>query len=209
MSGIPRIFERPIQFGALGAAGDGGTGVLIGGGEEANPIVVSAADKRFISLFTKSEATSGDSRGIYWQHFLSAAGQMGECARFVGRVTVAGVVGANGVHSTARIDAAATTGITGLSCGVRATLEAEAASRSLTGTLCALQVDSYVGAGNTLPATTSFVRVSDEGAVSLAYLFEIATTGCLKGSACGTSGQDAIKLRVNGTDRYIALFNAS
>jgi len=205
MTDNPRLFERPIQFGGVEAAGMGGTAILIGGGTTSQPIVATKAQS-FIDLRTETQASSGDIRMAYLRLYVNGP-QYGDCVRAFTKIKGTGVQGTSGVHATVGITA--TGAVSGMGVGLRATLEADAASRTLTGTLAALQVDSYVGANNTLPASCSFIRVADVGSVKIANLFEIATDGCLKGSACGTSGQDAIKIRVNGVTRYIALFNAS
>jgi hypothetical protein len=176
--------------------------VLMGAGDATTRLSVGTnADKRFFDFYTESAALSGDSRGIYWQHFLSGAGATGDCARFFAKVNIVGVAGAFGTHSTVQIQDDAGVGITGLAAGARATLAAEADTRSLTGTLTALQVDSDVGANNTLPGTNSFIRVADNGSVSLDNLFDIPATGCITGSN--------IKARIGGAAAVIPFTDTS
>src|SRR5574341_905286 len=162
-------------------------------------VTISAADKNFAGFWLESTAASGTVRGIYMRlYFKGASAGGGETARFfsaVEGVTVGG--GVHGAHITASLDA--TGQVSGLMAAVRATLGATAATKTVTGTLAALQVDSDVGANNTLPASCAFIRVADNSSVKLPYLFLIDTDGCLKGSAAGTTVQDAIKIRVNGT----------
>jgi hypothetical protein len=43
----------------------------------------------------------------------------------------------------------------------------------LGGTLSALNVDSNIGASNTVPATASFIRVTNTGSVTLNNLFNV------------------------------------
>ena len=171
--------------------------------------VETSTEKCFFNMYTETEATSGDSRGIYWQHYLSGVGVTGDCARFAARVNAAGVAGAFGVHSTAAVDVGMN--VTGLANGVRATLEVAAESRSVGGTLAALQVDSFIGAGNTMPATACFIRVTDVGSVKLARALEFAVTPgattCVGASRAAAGGTDNyLKVRVNGTDKEIPIW---
>ncbi len=172
--------------------------IFQGAGSAADPATTSVADKKFLGYYTESSATSGDSRFIYAQHFLSGAGATGDCARFFTKVNATGVAGGFGLHATMQIQDDATTGITGLACGARATLAAEADTRSLGGTLAALQVDSDIGANNTLPGTNSFIRVADNGAVDVDNLFDIPATGCLTGAKATGITDNGLSVRLGG-----------
>lgn len=185
--------------------------VLMGAGDATTRLSVGTnADKRFFDFYTESAATSGDSRGIYWQHFLSGVGATGDCARFFTKVNATGVAGAFGVHATVQIQDDATTGITGLATGTRATLAAEADTRTLGGTLAALQVDSDIGANNTLPAITSFIRVADNNSVKIPNLFHFAS-GVTVANTTETVATQAgsIQVDVGGTTKHIALYTTS
>jgi hypothetical protein len=118
---------------------------------------------------------SGDLRLLYATLDLRGTGGNGECLRPRTRVYGTGVNSAHGEHCTLQI--AAGGAISGLGAGLRATLEAAAETRTLTGTLCALQVDSNIGANNTMPASSSFIRIADNGSVKINHLFELPTIG--------------------------------
>ena len=147
--------------------------------------------------------TSGDARLLYQTLDLRAAGS-GESLRTRTRVYGTGISAAHGEHCTLAIQTGAT--ISGLGCGLRATLEAAAESRTLTGTLCALQVDSYIGANNTLPAAHAFVRFTNVGSVVLSNLFSIpnASNGTLLAAHTTDAMTHSIKIiSENGTAYYI------
>src|SRR5512133_975947 len=54
---------------------------LIGAGTSTTPAKTATANKNFLGFWTKSTATSGDSRGLYLRHYISGAGGSGEAAR--------------------------------------------------------------------------------------------------------------------------------
>lgn len=181
--------------------------VLFGAGTSTagEPATTATADKNMAGFWTKSTATSGTSRGIYWRHYIAGAAE-GEAARFFTTVTVAGVPGGvHGAHITASLDGTATSQITGLMAGVRATYGASAATRTVSGTVCSLQVDTDIGAGNTVPSSHAFIRVANNGAVAFTNLFHFAsnTTCTRKGSA--VTSQDGIAFNDGGTIRYIMI----
>jgi hypothetical protein len=183
--------------------------LLQGAGSAADPATTATADKKFLGYYTESSATSGDSRFIYAQHFLSGAGATGDCARFFTKVNATGVAGGFGLHATVQIQDDATTGITGLATGGRCTLAAEADTRTLGGTLAALQVDSDIGANNTLGAATSFIRVADNSSVKISNLFSFAASGSVITGTTASTAAGAITVYVEGTGtRYLQLYSA-
>jgi hypothetical protein len=117
--------------------------------------------------------TSGDVRLLYATLDLRGVGGNGECLRPRTRVYGTSVNSAHGQHCTLQV--AVGGAISGLGAGLRATFEAAAATRTLTGTLCALQVDSNIGANNTLPASHAFLRFSNAGSVDMTNLLMLPT----------------------------------
>jgi hypothetical protein len=189
------------------AFGGASTGLLLGGGATGAKVTTAAVDKKFAEFYTDTTATSGDSRGIYWRHYLSGAGVSGDAARFWATANAA-VAGCVGAHITASIAVGAS--VSGLMAGVRATLDVAAASRSVGGTITALQIDSNVGAGNTLPATASLIRLAKAGSVDVTTFMDISDDQCLKGSAASGAATDALPVRMpNGSTLYISLIAAS
>jgi hypothetical protein len=176
--------------------------VLAGTGTSGTPATTATAGARFYDFYTESTATSGDSRGIYWQHFLSGNGATGDCFRSFCKVNSATVAGGFGIHSTLQIQTSS--GLTGLGAGARATLAAQAEARALTGTLCALQVDSDIGANNTFPAQTAYIRVAEGGSVFLDNLLSITAGSSILAGSAANNASDAIKIYIEGTGtRYI------
>ncbi len=165
------VVDGTIQFGATESAA-----LLHGGGTSAAPEETSTANLNFLGYWTKTTATSGDSRGLYLRHYLSGVtggAGYGDAIRAYCTVTGTGYGFASGIHATMQINAAAT--VTGSGAGLRATLAAAAETRTLAGKLSAAQIDSDVAAGNTLPTVHGFIRFVDNGAVRLSNLAVIPT----------------------------------
>lgn len=136
----------------------------------------ATADRKFVSIYTKSTAATGDARAIYARLNLAgtATAGYGDAIRSLAYVTGTGYGSAQGIHGTLSIAAGAT--VTGSGAGIRATLEAAASTRTLSGALAALQVDSYVGANNTMPTIHGFIRFSDVGTTVLNNLMVLPST---------------------------------
>lgn len=135
------------------------------------------ADKNWIGMFTKTTAATGDNRGVYWRHTFEGAGG-GEVLRPVAKVNTSNVATGgtvNGIHTT--LSVATSSSVSGAGNAIRATLEAAAATRTLSGTCAALQLDSNIGANNTVPSSWSFIRVTDSGSVKVGKLFNLPTAG--------------------------------
>ena len=186
------------------------TALMMGGGTSASPLTTSTADKKFADFLTKTTATSGDSRGMYWKHRASgtiASTGYADCMRAVSEVLGTNYSYVSGMHSTVSIGVGGT--IAGSCAGLRATLEAAASSRTLGGTLAALQIDSNIGTGNTL-TKASLIRVDKAGSVDVVNFLDIADDQCLKGDGTlGASPTNALKcLLPNGSTVYIPLFVA-
>jgi hypothetical protein len=88
---------------------------------------------------------------------------MGDAVRSRIAVSGTGIGYATGLHSTCQIKAGGTA--TGSSSGLRATYEAASQTRTLSGTISALHLASYVGANNTMPTKNSFICCSNDGSV--------------------------------------------
>lgn len=191
----------------------GDTAALIAGmGISGTPIPdAGVANKNWFGLFTKTTATSGDSRGIYWKHsFAGATG--GEVIRAVANVETTNVATdgtVNAEHAT--LNVAASSSVSGAGNAIRATLGAAAATRTLGGTCAALQLDSDIGANNTVPASWSFVRVTNSGSVKLANLLDIPapSNGTMFAAHTTQTMTHSIKIIANGTAYYIMCTDAA
>ena len=130
---------------------------------------------KFLNFYFEALGASGDARGMYMRLRLSTAGTgAGEAVRAyteVGAALTGGSV--HGIHATVSMLAAGSEA--GQSAAVRATLDAAAATRTLTGTYSALLVEGNLAAGNTADGQkVSFIRCADLGAVKTPYLFDFS-----------------------------------
>lgn len=148
--------------------------------------------------------TSGDARLIYMTLNLRGTAGDGECLRPRTLVYGTSVNSAHGQHCTLQI--AVGGAISGLGVGLRATFEAAAATRTLTGSLYALQVDSNIGANNTLPASHALISLTNVGSVAMTNAFQIptASNGTMVAAHTTDAMTHSIKCRqANGTATYI------
>jgi hypothetical protein len=170
------------------------------------------AGKNGVELRLQSEATSGDSRGEYVRMKFTGAGA-GEVARFFATASAANVATGgtvNGVHATMSIDAACS--VSGAGNAMRATLGAAAESRTLSGALSALQLDSDIGTGNTLPTIHAFMRFTNTGAVALSHLAQIpaAANGTMFAAHITQAMTHSIRIiDATGTPYYIMCASAA
>ncbi len=116
----------------------------------------------------------------------------------------------NGIHATASVNASSS--ISGAANAGRFTLGAAAESRTLSGALSAIQLDSDIATGNTLPTIHGFLRVTDSGAVRLSNLAVVpaAANGTL--FAAHTTQAMTHSLRIinaSGTAYYIMCTDAA
>jgi hypothetical protein len=182
--------------------------VLLGTGTDTNPETVgTVANKNFLDFRLESDGASGDARGIYTKLYLKGAGG-GEAGRFyavAGATAVATGGTINGVHASLDVDVSSS--VSGAGNAIRATLEAESQSRTLGGTCSALQLDSSIGASNTVPDSWSLIRVTKTGSVSVPNFISFADTQCLKGDATLGSLNNGIKIRLSdGSLAYIPIY---
>ena len=136
---------------------------LIAYGSSSAEVETSSADTKFVSMYAKTTATSGDSRAIYSRLNLGGTGGYGDAIRAWAKVSGTGYSYATGLHATCSVDAGAT--VTGSSSGLRASYGAAASTRTLGGAISALHLCSDVGAGNTMPTVNAFIRCSKDGSV--------------------------------------------
>lgn len=151
--------DGKLNLGLNGGAASA-SGLLMGVGTTANPAATSAADNMFAEFRTKSTATSGDSRGLYWRHELAGVGVSGESIRAFTKVSAAAAT-ARGAHLS--IDLAAAGTVSGFGAGVDAQVLLGAATYS--STLAAVNAEIYAGdaTSDIGVGTTSVFRVSVGG----------------------------------------------
>jgi hypothetical protein len=118
-------------------------------------------------------ATGSDARVLYARlhQYGTGGGEAVRAYAFANNAAAATTGTLNGLHATLSI--ATSSAISGAGHAIKATLEAAAATRTLGGTIAALNVDSNIGANNTVPATAAFIRVTDTGSVVLGKLLNL------------------------------------
>jgi hypothetical protein len=174
------------------------------GGTATDPIVVTTADNINESYATTS-AASGDTRLSYNRLTFAGAGA-GETLRAFSVVTAAQGAGqtTNGAHISMSVNTGGS--ISGAGNALRATLGL-AAGVSSGGTVAAIQADSDVGAGATLPATAAWIRFTNSGAgTGLSNLFNLPTAMVPVKSAAAVS--HTIKIMVGSTPYYLMVSDA-
>ena len=178
------------------------------GGTATSPIAVTTADNISESYATTSAAT-GDTRLSYNKLTFTSTGS-GETLRAFSVVTgvaaaTAGTI--NGAHISCEIDGTGT--ISGAANAIRATLGGSQASPG--GTLAVLQLDTNYSVNASLPATASFIRVTDSGANTgeVPLLMNIATgpaATCAPTATSVTTVAKAIKVMIGSTVYYVPAY---
>jgi hypothetical protein len=178
------------------------------GGTASSPIVETTAGNVSESYVTTSAAT-GDTRLSYNKLTFTSTGS-GETLRAFSVVTGAGAAAAgtiNGAHISCEIDGTGT--ISGAANAIRATLGGSQASPG--GTLAVIQLDTNYSVNASLPATASFIRVTDSGANTgeIPLLINIATgpaASCAPTATSVTTVSKAIKVMIGGTVYYVPAY---
>jgi len=179
------------------------------GGTAASPIAVTTADNISESYATTSAAT-GDTRLSYNKLTFTSTGS-GETFRAFSVVTGTGAATGgtiNGAHISLSVDGASAT-ISGAANALRATLGGSDATPG--GTLSVIQLDTAYTVNATLPATASFIRVSDSGTntgeIPLLMNIETAPAATIAPTATGvTTVAKAIKVMIGGTVYYVPAY---
>jgi hypothetical protein len=217
-AGIDAGFDKGMDFKRCGGANSGA--LLFGAGTSASPAATATADKKFVSLFTNSTATSGDSRNTYLRHYLSGAAGAGEALRAFTTINAVGVANAHGAHISLNLGAA-TYSVTGQGIGLRATLHVPNAAMVAHGTYAALQAEVYLDGTSSDPRTTtefSLLRLIIDGGnaaaqakvLNLMSLVNIpAGSGGGQMYSPGTSMgtvEGTLRILVNGVAKYIPVY---
>jgi hypothetical protein len=176
-------------------------------GTASSPIAVTTATN-IDAAYATTSATTGDTRLSYNKLTFTSTGS-GETLRAFSVVTGANAATAgtiNGAHISCEIDGSGAS-ISGAANAIRATLGGSDATPG--GTLAVIQLDTNYSVNATLPATSSFIRVTDSGANTgeIQNLFNIDTgpaATLLKTSSVGAAAA-ALKIVANGTTYYIML----
>ena len=177
-------------------------------GTSADPLAVTTAEN-VNAAFATTSAASGDTRLSYNKLTFTSTGS-GETLRAFSVVTGAAAATAgtiNGAHISCEIDGTGT--ISGAANAIRATLGGSQVSPG--GTLAVLQLDTNYSVNASLPATASFIRVTDSGANTgeVPLLMNIATgpaATCAPTATSVTTVSKAIKVMIGGTVYYVPAY---
>ena len=175
------------------------------GGTSADPIVVTTA-QNISSFYATTSATSGDTRLNYSKLTFTGAGA-GETLRAFSVVTAAQGAGqtTNGAHISLSVNTGGS--ISGAGNALRATLGL-AAGVSSGGTVAAIQADSDVGAGATLPSNASWIRFTNSGAgTGISNLFNVPSA--MIANAVAASATKTIKIVDSTGTAYYLLVSAA
>jgi hypothetical protein len=178
-------------------------------GSSGDPIALTSSGVLNGSYATTS-ATSGDTRLSYNKLTFTSTGS-GETLRAFSVVTGTGAAAAgtiNGAHISLEVDGSSAS-ISGAANAIRATLGGTDATPG--GTLAVLQLDTNYSVNATLPATASFIRVTDSGAnTGEIPLFANIETGpaatCAPTASSVTTVGKVIKVMIAGTVYYVPAY---
>ena len=160
--------------------------------------------------YATTSAASGDTRLSYNKLTFTSTGS-GETLRAFSVVTGTGAAAAgtiNGAHISLSVDGSAAT-ISGAANAIRATLGGSDATPG--GTLAVIQLDTAYTVNASLPATASFIRVSDSGSntgeIPLLMNIETAPAATIAPAATSvTTVSKAIKVMIGGTVYYVPAY---
>ena len=177
-------------------------------GTASSPIAVTTATN-IDAAYATTSATTGDTRLSYNKLTFTSTGS-GETLRAFSVVTGAAAATAgtiNGAHISCEIDGTGT--ISGAANALRATLGGSQASPG--GTLAVIQLDTNYSVNASLPATASFIRVTDSGANTgeVPLLMNIATgpaATCAPTATSVTTVGKVIKVMIAGTVYYVPAY---
>ena len=197
----------------------GATGSLVNAGTSAAPVSAgTVADAKFVSVYAKSEAVSGDARTAYLRLYVAGAGGAGEAVRAfctVDGVAAAGTV--NGIHASLNFANSGTANGSGYAA--KCTLHIPNDASWTSGTIAAIMAEIYSDGTDSDPdgvTELSFMRFTNDGSAKDdvdddAFLFSLQgfTAGDAKmysenTSAVGTMA-GSLKIKIGANTRYIAV----
>ena len=178
-------------------------------GTATDPVAVTTAGN-IDAAFATTSATTGDTRLSYNKLTFTSTGS-GETLRAFSVVTGTGAATGgtiNGAHISLEVDGASAS-ISGAANALRATLGGTDATPG--GTLAVLQLDTNYTVNASLPATASFIRVSDSGSntgeIPLFANIETGPAATIAPTASSvTTVSKVIKVMVGGTVYYVPAY---
>ena len=178
-------------------------------GTASSPVTVTTATN-IDAAYATTSATTGDTRLSYNKLTFTSTGS-GETLRAFSVVTGTGAATAgtiNGAHISLEVDGSSAS-ISGAANAIRATLGGSDATPG--GTLAVIQLDTNYSVNATLPATASFIRVTDSGAntgeIPLFINIDTAPAATIAPAATSvTTVSKAIKVMIGGTVYYVPAY---
>lgn len=201
-------FSGPVWSANGFYVGDGTSvpaGTIGGVGSASSPYNMgSTANQKLFADYATTSAATGDTRLVYDKLTFTAAGS-GETLRAFSVVSgataaVGGTV--NGAHVSLEIDGVGGA-ISGAGNALRATLGGTSATPG--GTIAAIQVDSNFASGVTVPASTSFIRVTDTNTTTIPNLLNLPApaNGSIYATHTTQVMTHSIRIIAGGTNYYI------
>ena len=178
-------------------------------GTASDPVTVTTA-QNINSAYGTTSATTGDTRLMYDKLTFTSTGS-GETLRAFSVVTGTGAATAgtiNGAHISCEINGSSAS-ISGAANAIRATLGGTDATPN--GTLAVIQLDTNYTVDASLPATASFIRVTDSGANTgeIPLLMNIATgpaASIAPTASTVTTVSKVLKVMVGSTVYYVPAY---
>lgn len=161
---IPRSIRPQSGTLVLGVGNGSGTSL-------SNLFKMGTASAQVVDIRARHDGATGtDGRVIYarMHQYGTGGGEAVRAYAFSNNAAAATGGTLNGIHASVSI--ATSSGISGQASAGRFTLEAAAASRTLGGALSAINADSNIGTGNTMPTIHGFIRFTNTGAVAMSNL---------------------------------------
>jgi hypothetical protein len=179
-------------------------------GTSTDPITVTTAEN-ISEAYATTTATTGETRLSYNKLTITSTGS-GETLRAFSVVTgtnaaTTGTI--NGAHISLSVDGASAT-ISGAANAIRATLGGSDATPG--GTLAVIQLDTAYTVNATLPATASFIRVTDSGTntgeIPLFMNIETAPAATIAPTATSVNTvAKVLKVMIGGTVYYVPAYS--
>jgi len=155
-------------------------------------------------------ATGTDARAIYARlhQYGTGGGEAVRAYAFANNAATATAGTLNGMHAS--LSVATSSAINGAGHAARFTLEAASATRTLGGTVSAINLDSNIGASNTVPANSwSFMSISKSGAVDMPLFLNILDDQVESTAASGAALKSLKVKLTDGSYGYINILAAS
>ncbi len=179
------------------------------------PVLSVAAGETFLELWAKCTGAGhvyGQRLNIQVTNVAATSSQALRAELDLYPSTAGMPAGGSAGHFALELGANAT-GVSGLACGLNASIILSLATRSLQGTYCALSLQTQIAAGNTMPGTTSFIRMADAGSVKSPFLLDLsslvtgATNAYVNGTHGGTTVGGVVRVNTPFGVGYIKLYS--